>query len=302
MTKKAAKGITFGLAITALTAVSGSGCGNGFDKVYVVEYARSTGVPGDRLLAGVPATELLDMSWNFLVIVRQGRVILLDAGSTYFEKEAAPNFFKTYWKTTWHRSVQESLQSINILPEQVNEVWITHKHWDHFEGIRDLPNAKVLIQGSEWDDAKTEYTADPTISLGWVPSIVPVMNDIEAQGRLVRLTPENAKAYEGYPMWLQDSGAILEGGKHTSHSTVFAVKCTNGKKYYLAGDAAYTYRNMIEHRAVGLTVDAAANVRDVTKLVEVAGGIDNVIPGHDPSVFTKFGAAPGAHVAKICDN
>jgi len=277
-----------------------AGCANGYE-VYVVEYAHSTGVPAERLIAGATG-ETLDMSWNFLVGIGNERVVLLDAGMTYFETEnPSINYFKNYWMVDEHRTIEDTLATVGVTPADVTEVWITHKHADHLEGIRDLPNAHVYIRGAEWDEAVAEAAADPFADLAY-PALLPVLQQVEAEGRLHRLDETTAQIDmgPGYPYWPMLDGGIAEGGKHTNHSTMMGIRCTNDGNYYLAGDAAYTYRNMEQQVAVAQTVDPVGNVEDVRNLVEYAGGIDRVLPGHDPAVFDRFPAVSDG-AAQICD-
>jgi hypothetical protein len=58
----------------------------------------------------------------------------------------------------------------------------------------------------------------------------------------------------------------------------------------LASDNCYLYRNLAEHRASATfsEADQPANIKDQTRMIELAGSADRVVPGHDPLQFQRF--------------
>lgn len=62
--------------------------------------------------------------------------------------------------------------------------------------------------------------------------------------------------------------------------------------YVLASDNCYLYRNLAEHKASATfsEVDRPANIRNQARMIELAGSVDRVVPGHDPRQFERFPA------------
>jgi glyoxylase-like metal-dependent hydrolase (beta-lactamase superfamily II) len=58
----------------------------------------------------------------------------------------------------------------------------------------------------------------------------------------------------------------------------------------LASDNAYLYRNLTEHRPVATftPADTTANLEAIARMLELAGDVHNVVPGHDPEQFVRF--------------
>src|SRR5688572_15927686 len=61
------------------------------------------------------------------------------------------------------RTVVDALREVEVTPEQINHVIVTHLHFDHAAGLTKLsesgqpvptfPNARVFVQRTEWHDA-----------------------------------------------------------------------------------------------------------------------------------------------------
>jgi hypothetical protein len=58
----------------------------------------------------------------------------------------------------------------------------------------------------------------------------------------------------------------------------------------LASDNCYLYRNLTEHKASATfsEADQPANIKNQTRMIELAGSADRVIPGHDGLQFQRF--------------
>jgi hypothetical protein len=58
----------------------------------------------------------------------------------------------------------------------------------------------------------------------------------------------------------------------------------------LASDNTYLYRNLESHMASATfsEADHAANIKNQERMIQLAGSIDRVIPGHDALQFQKF--------------
>jgi len=69
--------------------------------------------------------------------------------------------------------------------------------------------------------------------------------------------------------------------------------------FVLASDNCYLYRNLAEHKASATfsEADQPANIKNQARMVDLAGSIDRVIPGHDALQFQRFKAE--GRVAKI---
>src|SRR5262245_23051371 len=98
-------------------------------EIYAVRFAH---VPfaESSLIAGAAKGPQIDIAFTVWPIVDSagGRVIVVDAGF-YRDK------FMAQWKPQDYSRPSEALQSgLNITPERVTDIIVSHSHWDHFDG------------------------------------------------------------------------------------------------------------------------------------------------------------------------
>jgi glyoxylase-like metal-dependent hydrolase (beta-lactamase superfamily II) len=241
--------------------------------VYAVRFAH---VPfaESSLVAGAAKGPTVDLAFTVWPIVdaSSGRVILVDAGF-YRDK------FMASWKPQDYERPSVALQKgLNIPPERVTDIIVTHTHWDHFDGADLFPQATIWIQKAEF-----EYYLGPDGTVknrgGLDAEDAPMLARLHADGRVKLVDGDNQEVIPGI--------RVYTGGKHTFESQFVGVTTAAGT-VILASDNAYLYKNLEGGLAIAQTLDAASNVAAQKRMVELAGSANRVIPGHDPAVFTRF--------------
>jgi glyoxylase-like metal-dependent hydrolase (beta-lactamase superfamily II) len=58
----------------------------------------------------------------------------------------------------------------------------------------------------------------------------------------------------------------------------------------LASDVAHFYENIEKRKPFFISVDVEATLRSYDRLEQMAGGLKNVIPGHDPLILKRYPA------------
>jgi hypothetical protein len=112
---------------------------------------------------------------------------------------------------------------------------------------------------------------------------------INTEGRLRLVDGDNQEILPGI--------RAFTGARHTYASQYLRV---DGKlPYVLASDNCYLYRNLEKHMASATfsEADHAANIKNQTRMIELAGAAERVVPGHDAVQFQKFPTE--GRVAKI---
>ena len=241
--------------------------------VYAVRFAH---VPyaESSLVAGAAKGPQVDIAFTIWPIVdaSNGRVILVDAGF-YRDK------FMASWKPQDYVRPSVALQTgLNIPPDRVTDIIVTHTHWDHFDGADLFPKATIWIQKAEFD-----YYLDPAGTVrnrgGLDAEDAPMLARLHAEGRVRLVDGDNKEVLPGI--------RVYTGGKHTFESQFVGVTTPEGT-LILASDNAYLYKNIESGLAIAQTLDPASNVAAQKRMVELAGNANRVIPGHDPAVFTRF--------------
>jgi glyoxylase-like metal-dependent hydrolase (beta-lactamase superfamily II) len=251
-------------------------------SIEAIRYGVSPDIPVGALVVGGPKDEKVDVDFVVWLIRGGGRNILFDSG---FHRE---RWFKQ-WKITDYLRPDEAVRQAGVKPEEVTDVVISHAHWDHMGGIDLFPKATVWIQKDEF----RYYTGDAWQTGGHNGGIDP--DDIQ---QLVRLNTEGRlRLVDGDDVEILPGIRAFVGSRHTFASQYLRV---DGKlPFVLASDNVYFYRNLAEHKASATFSDAdhAANIKAQERMIQLAGSVDRVVPGHDALQFQKFPTE--GRVAKI---
>jgi len=242
-------------------------------EIYAVRFAHVPYAEAS-LVAGATKGPQIDISFTVWPIrdTTSNRIFLVDAGF-YRDK-----FIKS-WKPQDYAKPSEALTAgLGIKPEQVTDIIVTHSHWDHADGVDLFPNATVWIQKEEY-----EHYIGPDGSVanrgGADAEDAAMLAKLKADGRVRLVDGDNQEIAPGI--------RVYTGGKHTFASQYASVATAEGT-FILASDNAYLYRNLEEKLAIAQTLDAASNLAAQQRMLELAGTIKRVIPGHDPAMFTRF--------------
>ena len=241
--------------------------------IQAIRYGVSPGIPVGALVVGGPKDEKVDVDFVVWLIRGGGHNILFDSG---FHRE---KYFKQ-WNVTDYLRPDEAVQQAGVKPEAVTDIVISHAHWDHMGGIDLFPKAIVWIQKDEY----RYYTGEAWQSGGQHGGI-----DSDDIQQLVRLNTEGRlRLVDGDNVEILPGIRVFVGSRHTYASQYLRV---DGRPpFVLASDNVYFYRNLAEHKASATFSDAdhAANIKAQQRMIELAGSIDRIVPGHDALQFQKF--------------
>ena len=159
----------------------------------------------------------------------------------------------------------------------VSDVILSHIHWDHADGVDLFPKARVWLQRDEF-----EYYVGPDgepLKPAIDKDVSAVLRGAMREGRIELIDGTNVEVLPGI--------RVFTGGKHTYASEWASVQTESGV-VVLASDNAYLYENFERHVPIAQTLDAESNLRAQAAMFELAGSLDRIVPGHDPSVLTRF--------------
>ena len=242
-------------------------------SIQAIRIADSLGDSVAEMVVGAPKDEKIDTMYAVWLIRGGGHNILFDSG-----------FHRARWFKLWtikdFLRPDDAVKLAGVQPDQITDIVISHAHWDHMGGIDLFPNATVWIQREEF----RYYTADawqPGGDHGGIdPDDVQELVKLNTAGRLRLVNGDNVEIFPGI--------RAFTGGRHTYASQYLLVKGT--PRFVLASDNVYLYRNLSEHAASATFTDAdhAANIAAQKRMIELAGSVDRVVPGHDALQFKKF--------------
>jgi glyoxylase-like metal-dependent hydrolase (beta-lactamase superfamily II) len=271
------------LLMLGLCVAAGASAGNGPE--YSIVAIRLADSPGDRvaeMVMGAPQDERIDSIYAMWLIRGAGRNILFDSG-----------FHRARWFKEWsikdYLRPDEAVKLAGVMPEEITDIVISHAHWDHMGGIDLFPKATVWIQKEEFQHYTGEAWRAGGNHGGIDPEDVQELVRIKTEGRVRLVDGNNVEIFPGIRAYT--------GARHTYASQYLRVD--GNPRFVLASDNSYLWRNLQERKASATFSDAdhAANIKNQARMIELAGSIDRVIPGHDALQFQKFPTQ--ARIARI---
>jgi len=245
-------------------------------SIYAIRYADSPGFPVADLVMDAPKDEKVDIMFAVWLIRGGGHNILFDSG---FHRE---RWFREFPITNFLRP-DEAVKLAGVSPEEITDIVISHAHWDHMGGIDLFPKATVWIQEEEF----RYYTG-----AAWQPGGNHGGIDPDDAQYLVRLNTEGRlRLVKGDNVELLPGIRAYTGGHHTYASQYLLVE--GHPNFVLASDNDYLYRNLQNHLASATFTDDLwpANIKNQERMIQLAGSVDRVVPGHDPLQFQKYPAS-----------
>ncbi|MBN1794582.1 MAG: MBL fold metallo-hydrolase [Candidatus Omnitrophica bacterium] len=237
-------------------------------RVYALEYGSSF-YPKDEVLYKASPQERVWFSWMFWLIQKGDMYILVDTG--FFDPALARERGFTY-----HLNPVERLGELGISPSEIDDVIITHVHWDHIGTLNRYPNAIVWIQQKEYAYARSLLERKDTKSR--LRRYLNAIMQAEREGRL--------NIVQGHTTMLPGIALDLAGG-HTPGSQYVTVQTLSGP-VILADDETYLYQNNQWHTPVGTAYNRAANLAAIQSMHKGAASPLLIVPGHDPRVMFYF--------------
>jgi glyoxylase-like metal-dependent hydrolase (beta-lactamase superfamily II) len=243
-------------------------------SIQAIRYGTIKDFPVSELVIGAPENEKVDIAMVVWLIRGGGRNVLFDSG---FHRE---KWLKEFPGFADYLRPDEAVRLAGVSPEDVTDVVISHAHWDHMGGIDLFPKATVWIQKAEFG----YYTGDAWQPGGQHGGIDP--DDLKA---LVQKNTDGLLRFvDGDDLEILPGIRAYTGARHTFASQY--IRVDGAAPFILASDNCYLYRNLAEHKASATfsEADRPANIRNQTRMIELAGSADRVVPGHDAKQFDRF--------------
>lgn len=229
------------------------------------------GMEGERVTVPIP----------FYVLEHPDGVALFDAGLPAAMCDRSESYLKALQtqdldvSLTPEETLTANLQRLDIDPARVRYAALSHLHFDHAGGLRELPNATVVVQRREW-----EAGFEPELS-----------NRYGLRKRYFDL---------GHPVILVDgehdlfgdgSAVLVPSYGHTPGHQSLRVRSDQGD-YILVGDACY-HCGVVESRQFPEMSDHAAMNRSLDALLAMRGPETVMVWGHDPAQWGEAPVLPG---------
>jgi len=122
-------------------------------RIYAVRYGELPGRPaGDVLKGADPHEQPFDMDYFVWALVSEGRTVVVDTG---FGRESARRRGRIF-----RREPADGLRQVGIDAGAVEDVVITHLHYDHVGNFACFPAARFHLQDDEMGYATGRHMLD----------------------------------------------------------------------------------------------------------------------------------------------
>jgi glyoxylase-like metal-dependent hydrolase (beta-lactamase superfamily II) len=210
------------------------------------------------------------IAYYLWVIRNKNRTVVVDLG---FDKRSGDARGRVML-----REPMEALSSIDVKPEDVETVIITHMHYDHAGHGPLFPNAEFIIQERE-----IAYCTGK--SMRYTP-----LNrsfDIEHVTDMIRANFQaRVKFIDGDKEILPGISVHLIGG-HSGGLQVVRVETKDGP-LVIASDAAHFYDTLTEQNPFTVIVSLPEMCAGWDRIFEFGAEVGRVVPGHDPLVSELY--------------
>jgi len=225
------------------------------------------GMTGDRVTVPIP----------FYVLEHPEGVALFDCGLPSAMLDREESYFQALRTQDLDVSLvpEETLTShlerLEIDPARVRYAVLSHLHFDHAGGLRELPNATVVAQRREW-----EAGFEPELSAQY-----------GLRKRYFDLGHEVQLVDGEHDLFGDGSATCIPSFGHTPGHQSLRVRTGQGD-HILVGDACY-HCGVVESRSFPEYSDHAAMNRSLDALLALREPATVMIFGHDPE---QWGAKP----------
>ncbi len=276
-------------------------------RVYAIKYADRQARRPEHFIGGDPHDEPMDMDYFVWAIVADpddrdivadpddrdivadpddrdalgpepagGSVWVVDTGFDRLDAERRDRHLV--------RPVDEALTAVGVDAAAVENVILTHLHYDHIGGFARFPNARFHLQDREMSFATGRHMTHAALNHAYTAGHV---------ADLVHLVYDDRVVFHDGDAELAPGISVHLVGGHTMGLQVVRVATSIGW-LVLASDASHYYENMSTSRPFPIVYNLGDMLEGYRRCTELASDPGFVIPGHDPLVFERYPVAgPG---------
>lgn len=239
-------------------------------EVFALRYAHREARRADHFIGGDPHDGPMPMAYYIWVIRGDGRVVVVDCG---FNADVAARRGRTLLQTP-----AEVLAMLEIDPDVVPDLVLTHLHYDHVGNLDLFPAARIHLQETELHFAVGRHMRHPFIRAAF---------EVEDVVDLVRLNYAGRVRLHNGMVCLHPGITLYPAPGHSAGLQFVQVHTKRGM-VVLASDASHFYENMETGRPFVITLSTADTLESYGRVRAAATSPDHIVPGHDPLVMERY--------------
>lgn len=244
-------------------------------ELFAIRYARNgPRNASQNVISGDFHETHSDLDFFVWVAKRSDRVFLIDTGmSEETAKRRGDEFI---------RAPADAVRLLGLDSAKLEDIILTHLHYDHSGMLHRFPNARFHVQDTELAYATGRCMCSRLLRRGY---------EVDDVVHLVKCVYSDRLAFADENVEITSGLSLHRVGGHTGGSQVVRVWTERGWMV-LASDASHLYFNIRKHApfpSVYRVDEMMEGYRIIHGLAE--GSWDHVVPGHDPLVMKMYPAA-----------
>lgn len=242
-------------------------------EVRAIRYARHMRRSSENFIGGDIHDTEMPLNYYVWVISNAERTIVVDTG---FNEAMAAQRGRELVKP-----VGAGLAALGIQSDTVDDVIITHMHYDHAGNIPLFPRARFHLQDQEMAFATGRCMCHGLLNHGY---------EAEDVVNLVRCVFDQRVHFHDGADEVAPGVEVHHIGGHTKGLQAVRVHTRRGW-VVLASDASHFYAHMEGDRAFPVLYNLGDMLAGYQTLRRLATSPRHVVPGHDPLVMARYPAA-----------
>ena len=241
-------------------------------RIFAIKFAHHHRLTRDNFLGGDPHDGPIPIDYFVWAIVGTTRTIMVDPG---FDAAMA----RQRGRTITH-CIEDGLSQLGIDAGKIEDVIISHMHYDHAGNHGLFPNARFHLQDREMAFCTGRCMGHHGLSQAFDVEDVKAMVGRLFAGRL-QFHHGDAEIAPGI--------SVHRVGGHTDGLQIIRVHTARGW-VVLASDATHFYANIQQRRPYPILYNVGDVLEGYNTLYRWADSFDHIIPGHDPMVLQRYPA------------
>ena len=239
-------------------------------EVYALKYAHHDRHSSENFLVEDPHNGPQPLAYYVWVIVSAGRTILVDTG---FDEAMAHKRRRTITMP-----VAGGLRALGVDPASIQDIILTHLHYDHCGNYDAFPNARYHLQDTELAYATGRHMCHRLMRIPF---------EVDDVVRVVRLVYDGRVVFHDGEDQIAPGVTVHRIGGHSKGLQCVRVITARGA-VVLASDCCHLYSHFLESRVYPVTYNVAEVLEGYDTIRRLAASDDHVVPGHDPAVIHLY--------------
>lgn len=241
-------------------------------ELFALRYATREARRPEHFIGGDPHDAPMPMDYFVWAAVSPRRSYVIDCGFTAATASRR--------KRTYFRNPVAALRLIGVDPDSVEDVILTHLHYDHVGNHGAFGRARFHLQEAEMHFATGRYMRFPYLSHAF---------EVDDVCGIVRLNYAQRIVFHHGDAEVAPGISVHKAGGHSGGLQFVRVHTARGW-VVLASDVAHYYENFESRRPFSGAFHVGEMLDGFDAIAAQAQSSHHIVPGHDPMVMQRYPA------------